>query len=177
MFLDLLRQRRSIRKFTNTALTEEQLCLLQEAVLRAPSSRGRDPWQFIFVTDRHKVQALSQAKPHGAGFLAEAAVAVIVCADPQCCDVWIEDCSIAAFILQLTAQDLGLGSCWAQIRCREHDDTTDAESYVRRVAGIPDQLRIDAIIGIGEADEEKEGHPEDELRQERIHWQSYRSDT
>jgi len=173
MLIELLRQRRSIRKFTNAPLTDQQLNLLQEAVLRAPSSRGRDPWQFIFVTDRDKLLELSKAKPHGAGFLADAAVAVILCADPECCDVWIEDCSIAAFILQLTAQDLGLGSCWAQIRCREHTETENSESYVRRVADIPDHLRVDAIIGIGTPDEEKQGHPDEALRRERIHWQAF----
>ncbi len=174
--IDVLRQRRSIRKFTATPLTDQQLALLQEAVLRAPSSRGRNPWQFIFVTDREQLKALSKAKPHGAGFLAEAAVAIILCADPECCDVWIEDCAIAAFILQLTAEDLGLASCWAQIRCREHDETMGAETYVRRTTNIPDHLRVAAIIGIGNANEEKPGHPDESLRRERIHWQKYRTD-
>ena len=173
MIIELLRQRRSIRKFTDRPLSERQLKILEEAVLRAPSSRGRDPWQFIFVTDRDLLQALATAKPHGAGFLASTAAAVILCADPDCCDVWIEDCSIAAFILQLTAQDLGLASCWAQIRCREHDDHQDAESYVRHIAGIPQNLRVDAIIGLGTADEVKEGHGDETLRRDRIHWQKY----
>ena len=77
------------------------------------------------------------------------------------------------FILQLAAEDLGLGSCWVQIRYREHDEHQNSESYVRQVAAIPDHLRVDAIIGIGHPNEEKPGHPQQSLKQDRIHWQQY----
>jgi len=173
MFLDLLRQRRSIRKFTDDAITAEQLEQLQEAVLRAPSSRGLDPWQFIFVSDPQVISALSKAKPHGAAFLEQAKLAVVIAADPQRCDVWVEDCSIAAFCLQLQASDSGLASCWVQIRCRQHDEQQEAEDYVRQVVKLPEHMRVDAIIGIGVGDEEKPGHEREQLKWPRIHNQSF----
>lgn len=175
MYLDLLRQRRSIRQFSSAPIPDEQLTLLQEAILRSPSSRGLDPWQFIFVSEPELLQQLAAAKPHGAAFLSQAQLAVVVCADPERCDVWVEDCAIAAFSLQLAATDLGLASCWAQIRCREHDETCSAEDYVRQVVNLPDTLRVDSIIGIGAAAEQKAGHPRENLRWERIHHQHYQA--
>ncbi|MCD6527636.1 MAG: nitroreductase family protein [Desulfuromonas sp.] len=173
MFLDLLRQRRSIRKFTGDAITSEQLQQLQEAILRAPSSRGLDPWQFIFVTDPEVITALSKAKPNGAAFLEQAKLAVVICADPERSDVWVEDCAIAAFCLQLQVSDSGLASCWAQIRCRQHEDGQSSEEYVRQLVKLPSTMRVDSIIGIGVGDEEKSGHDCELLKWSRIHDQSY----
>ena len=51
-------------------------------------------------------------------------------------DVWIEDCSIAAIIVHLAAESLGLGSCWIQVRNRQHNAETTSEDYVRDVLGI-----------------------------------------
>ena len=96
MFLPLLRQRRSTRQFKSTPVEPEKLELLLEAVLRAPSSRSRNPWHFVVVDDPQLLTQLGQTKAHGAEFLAHAPLAVAICADPARCDVWIEDCAIAA---------------------------------------------------------------------------------
>ena len=49
MFMDLITKRRSIRRFTADKVELEKIELLKEAALRAPSSRGMNPWEFIFV--------------------------------------------------------------------------------------------------------------------------------
>jgi len=167
--LDILQKRRSIRKFAPRPVESAQLEALIEAVLRSPSSRGRNPWEFVVVTDPAILRALSQAKPHGAEFLAGAPLAVIIAADPECCDVWVEDCAIAAIILQLTAVSLGLGSCWAQIRLRPHGDGRSAEAYVREVVGLPANLAVDSIIGIGYPGETKQGHARSSLPFDKVH--------
>lgn len=167
--LELLRTRRSIRQFTPEPLTPTQLECLQEIALRSPSSRGLTPWHFIFVTDADLLRALGQAKPHGCAFLQQCALAIVICADPQRSDVWIEDCSVAATLLHLGATDMGLGSCWVQIRQRQHDEHTDSETYVRSVLKIPTQLRVNTIIGIGNPAEEKDGIAADVLPAKRIH--------
>ena len=100
---------------------------------------------------------MSRAKTHGSTFLAGAALGVIICADEEISDVWIEDSAIAAITLQYAAHDLGLGSCWAQIRNRPHNDNTSAESYLKRTLEINDNIRILCIIGIGFPNEEKSG--------------------
>ena len=88
---------------------------------------------------------LSQAKEQGSGFLKGAALGIVVCGDESKSDVWIEDCAIAAIVVQLTAHSLGLGSCWIQIRKRSHSAEKTAEEYVRETLGIPKTLSVGCI--------------------------------
>lgn len=151
---DLLRRRRSIRSYKNRPIEPEKIALLKEAELRAPSSRSIMPWRFIFVTDKEVLYRLSIAKEDGSQFLKGASLGVVVCADETMSDVWIEDCSIAAIILQLAGLELGIGSCWVQIRNRKTRDGKPSESYVRGVLGIPDNMRILMILSMGYPDED-----------------------
>ncbi|MBN1762427.1 MAG: nitroreductase family protein [Methanomicrobia archaeon] len=166
--LDLLRKRRSIRKYKDEPIEPEQIELLKEAAVRSPTSRNFRPWRFLFVTEKTKLAALSRAKPSGSSFLRGAALGVLVCADEHESDVWIEDCSIASIILQLTGQSLGMGSCWIQIRKRMHDDTATAEEYVKSVLGLPATLRVESIIAFGYSDEAKPPIPKEQLEYSKI---------
>lgn len=171
--LDILRSRRSIRRFLPRPVEPGKIQSLVEAALRAPSSRGLNPWEFIVVTEPSRLQALAAAKQHGSAFLAGAPLAIVVAADPERSDVWVEDCAIAAILIQTTAVSLGLGSCWAQIRLRPHGDGRDAQAYVREILGIPGHLVIDCIIGIGYPGEEKAGHPAGSLPSDKVHREAY----
>jgi nitroreductase len=168
MFLSLLQKRRSIRKFQPTPVPGDKVGRLVEALLRSPSSRGFNPWDFIVVTDPDVLRQLSRAKEHGSAFLAEAPLAVVVCADPTKSDVWIEDCSIAAVIVHLAAASLDLGSCWVQIRERRHDPVSSANDYLTQSLGLPADFRVEAIVGIGYPAEEKAPHPRQSLLFERV---------
>ncbi|MEG3071814.1 MAG: nitroreductase family protein [Candidatus Syntrophopropionicum ammoniitolerans] len=107
---ELLKARRSIRKFQDKQVEKEKLdTILKCALLAMPSSRRSQPWEFVAVTDRELLQKLSTCREHGAEFLAGAPAAVVVLADLEKSDVWIEDAVIAAIIMQLAAQSLGLG--------------------------------------------------------------------
>ncbi len=161
--IDLLRKRRSVRAFLNKPIDAADQAVLQEAVLRAPSSRNIRPWEFIWVEERAVLEKLSQCKPHGASFLKEAALGIVVCGDSDQSDVWIEDCAIAAVIAHLTATSLGLGSCWVQIRNRQHDDNRTAGQYVRELLNIPDNISVEAVIAVGHPAEQKEGVPRESL--------------
>ena len=79
---------------------------------------------------------LSVCKPAGAAFLKDCALAVVVLANVMESDVWVEDASIASIYMQLQAEDLGLGSCWCQIRNRQMEDDTDAAQYVRGLLDV-----------------------------------------
>ena len=68
MFIDLVTRRRSIRRFLEKPVAPEAIAQLVEAALRAPSSRGFNPWQFVVVEDRERLASLSRSKPHGAAF-------------------------------------------------------------------------------------------------------------
>jgi nitroreductase len=161
--IDLLRTRRSIRKYSKTPVDPKQIDLLKEALLRSPSSRGINPWEFIFVDDPALLGKLSCAKQQGAEFLKDAKLGIVVCADESKSDVWVEDCAIASILVQMTAHSLGLGSCWIQIRLRNHDETTTSEKYIQQLLGIPEKIKVASIISIGHPDEIKRPHPESEL--------------
>ncbi len=161
--IELLRTRRSVRAFQDRPISPEQQALLEEALLRSPSSRNSRPWRFVLVHDAETRQALAKAKPGGAKFLAEAPLAVVICGDPELSDVYVEDCSIAAIMVQLQAHAMGLGSCWAQIRNRRHGPKQDASSYVLRLLRLPTRLEVVAIVGIGHPDEDKPGWRTDQL--------------
>jgi nitroreductase len=166
--IELLRKRRSIREFTSDKIAPEAIETLIEAALRAPSSRGFNPWEFILVDDPELLLKLFRSKQHGAEFLKGASLGIVVCADSTKSDVWVEDCSIAAIIIQLTAVSLGLGSCWAQIRNRQHDAGKSAETYIRELLGLPEQLKVESILGIGHPAEIKSPVSADRLQHDKI---------
>ncbi len=171
--IELLRARRSIRSYQDRPLEREKVAILTEAALRSPSSRNLDPWDFVFVEDRGLLKRLAKCKPHGAGFLANAALGIVVCGRPKESDTWIEDCSIAAILIQMTAQSLGLGSCWIQVRLREHDERSTAEEYVKQVLGIPKGFGVLCILAVGYPAEQRTPQDYDSLRHDRIHVNHY----
>jgi nitroreductase len=173
MFIDLLRSRRSVRAFTDKPVEQEKIDRLVKAVLRAPSSRGFNPWEFVVVTDPAILGRLSRAKPTGAAFLANAPLGIAVCADPGKSDVWVEDVSIAAVILHLAATDLGLGSCWIQLRKRDHDQSRTAGEYAADVLGLPGGLEVSSIMAIGYSAQQPAPHPEDSLQYDKVSFNRY----
>lgn len=169
MFMSLIRKRRSIRKFQDRPVEKEKLDLILEAALRSPSSRGNNPWHFVVVTDKAKLAALSRAKPHGASFLKDAPIGIAVCADAAKSDVWVEDASIAAIMIQLAAESLELGSCWIQFRERMHAEKRTAEEYVAEQLGLPPGLKLLAVVAIGIPDEVKQPRTASELLRDSVH--------
>jgi nitroreductase len=167
MFLDMISNRRSIRKFKNKSVEKEKISVLIEAALRSPSSRDMNPWQFIVVEDREILNKLSESKPHGSSFLKNAPLGIIICGDSSKTDVWIEDCSIAAIFVHLAAHDIGLGSCWIQIRNREQykdkDFCKSADQYIKEILNISEPMMVEAIMAIGYPDEIKKPHDKDSL--------------
>jgi len=168
VFNKLIEQRRSIRKFKNQPIEQEKIEQLIEAALRSPSSRGFNPWQFVVVNKPELLEKLAAAKPHGSSFLEKAPLGIVVCADPSASDVCVEDASIASIFIHLAAQDLGLGSCWIQIRKRDHDGSKSADIYIKDLLKIPDNLMIESIIAIGYPDEVKKGHPKETLQFDKV---------
>jgi nitroreductase len=166
--LDILRKRRSIRSYEDKEIESEKIELLKEAALRSPTSRGINPWRFVFITDRSKLEELSRAKESGSSFLEGARLGVVVCAAGDESDVWVEDCSIASIVLQLCAQTLGLGSCWIQIRKRMHSDSLTSEDYVKRVLSLPENLKVESMIAFGYPNENKSPISKDQLEYDKI---------
>jgi len=171
--IDMLRTRRSIRKYEKKPLDEWSIDVMKEALLRSPSSRGINPWTFVFVDDQNLVERLSRSKEHGSAFLKGAPLAIVVCGDETKSDVWVEDCSIASIVAHLTAHSLGLGSCWIQIRNREHSPERTAEDYIQELLGLPKHLRVEAIVAVGFPGESKRPVPVEQLDYGRIRHNNY----
>lgn len=109
----------------------------------------------------------------GAAFLAEAALAIVVMADPLASDVWIEDAAIASIMIQLQAEDLGLGSCWVQVRERFTATGMPSGEYVHEVLDIPLQLQVVSIIAVGHKGMERKSFNEEHLQWEKVHINKY----
>lgn len=172
--LNLLRKRRSIRQFTSQSVEADKIDALIEAAVRTPSSRGRRPWDFVVVTDPELLKLLGKAKEHGSAFLTGVPLAIVIAADSSKSDVWTEDCSIAAMVIQLAAEELGLGSCWAQIRLRPHNAECTAEQYVKSLIDLPESHVVECVIGIGYAAEKKSGHASEDLPFDHVHRDKFR---
>ncbi|QGG46805.1 nitroreductase family protein [Heliorestis convoluta] len=171
--LDLLKSRRSIRKYQDKKVEEEKVDAILKAALLSPSSRSRRPWEYIAVTNQEVLKKLSQCREHSSQFLASAPLGIVVIADPEACDVWIEDASIASVIIHLTSHSLGLGSCWIQVRERMHKENVKAEEYVKQLLGIPEKYHVESIIAVGYPAEEKKPYDEEKLLYNKIHRETY----
>ena len=168
-FREMLFTRHSIRKYTDEPLTGDQVKTLLEAALLAPSSKSTRPWEFVVVEDRDVLARLAECKPFGAAPLTKCVLAIVVCGDPGKSDVWVEDCSVAATYLQLTAETMGLGSCWVQIRGRFDKENNDAADTVRMLLDIPGEQQVECIITLGHKDEERRPVDPDKLLWEKVH--------
>ncbi len=162
-----------MRKFTAEELTQDEVVTMMKAALMAPTSKRSNAWQFVLVDDKEKLKELSLCKEHASQFIADAALAVVVTADPLLSDVWIEDASIASIYLQLQAEDMGLGSCWVQVRERYTVTGMASDEYVRGILDIPLQLQVLSVIAVGHKGMERKPFDESHLQWEKIHLNKY----
>lgn len=171
--IELLRNRRSVRNFTQQSVEAEKIELLSEAVLRSPSSKNRTPWEFVVVDDLEKIEKLAEAKSHGASFAKKAPLIFVILGDTEKSDMCIEDCSIAATTLHYFAETLGLGSCWIQLRDRERSDNSSSEDYVRGLFNIPDNFLVLAMVAVGYPAEKPAPHTADHIDKSKIHYNKF----
>lgn len=149
MFIDIARSRHSCRNYSAKALTEEQKNLILEAGALAPSSRNLRPVRLFRIDDIKTIRALVSCRSNGSAKALNSAVfAVVVAADKTISDVWVEDASIASAFMQMEAEDLGLGSCWIQVRLRTNEDMS-AEEFIRKTVPLPENLSVESIIAFG----------------------------
>lgn len=172
-FFEVVEQRRSIRKYEGRPIEEEKVEKLVDAILRAPSSRGSRPWEFVLVTDSDTIHKLAYARSDQPSFLKDAALAVVVCGDERASDIWMENTSIASTYVLLAAQALGLGACWIQMRERKQPSGRSSEAYVQEILGLPENLRVQAIIAVGYPAEEKQPYRDEELDFHKVHREKY----
>ncbi|MDO4976234.1 MAG: nitroreductase family protein [Eubacteriales bacterium] len=167
--LEIMKNRRSVRKYTGEAIPEEKMNQILQAALLAPSSRGRRPWEFVLVKDKELLEKLSSCREMGSAFLKDADQAVVVLGDTSLTDVWVEDCSIAMTMMYLMADSLGVGCCWIQGRNRFAKEGVTTESYVKELLEIPEQYALQAIMAFGIPENHPEGYDLEDLCYGKIH--------
>ena len=166
--LDLLRRRRSIRVFTDQPVEEDKKQDLLKAALLAPSSKNKKSAELLVIEDRAVIRRMAGCKKFGSTPLETAPLAIVVMADHEKSDVWVEDASLAAFCIQLEAESLGLGSTWVQIRRREGDEGP-ADAVLKRELSIPENRSILCVIACGYKNEEKQPYTDEDLDWSKVH--------
>ena len=168
-FKTLAQMRRSHRKFTDQEIDAEDVRLILRAALMSPTSKGQRAWQFVVLDDKTDLEKLSDAKDLGGQFVKGAPLAVVVLGDPVANDCWVEDGAIAAISMQYQAEDLGLGSCWVQMRGRGLSDGTTADTVIRGILDIPENFSVLCVVAFGHKADERKPRNEDKLKWENVH--------
>ncbi len=149
-FWQVLEKRYSVRRFDpSIEVSPETVERLLEAATRAPSAGNRQPWHFYVVRDAEVRQALAAAA-YGQDFVAQAPLAIVVCADAEQSaarygqrgrDLYcLQDTAVAAEHILLAATALGLGGCWVG---------AFDEGRASRALGLPQGHRPVAILPLG----------------------------
>ena len=157
-------QRVSIRKYQDKPVEKEKTLAILRAAMQAPSAGNQQPWEFYVVTDKAKLEALSQVSPY-AGMTKDAPVAIVAayrkeCRMPEYAQI---DLSIAMENLWLETDAQGLGGVWLGIAPIE-----ERMKAVEEILNIPDTLRAFAIFPYGYPAETRK--QQDRYEEDRIHW-------
>jgi len=158
-FFSLIQTRRSVRLFKDTPVEAEKLQKILEACNLAPSAGNLQGYEIYVVTIPEQRQGLVMAAL-GQGFLAQAPVDLVFCANPQRSEgkygkrgrelYSVQDATIACTYAMLAAQALDLATVWVG---------AFQEVPVRQAAGIPEDLIPVAILPIGYAGEDPKPRP------------------
>jgi len=139
-FLELVKQRRSIRDYADKPIPNDILEKIVDAARFAPTARGVEPWEFIVITSREKLQKIAQIADTGK-FIANAAACIAVfCSDTK---YYLEDGSAATENILLAAAALGVGSCWV---------AGDKKPYTQEIADflkLPPTVKLVSLISLG----------------------------
>ena len=167
-FKTLVQVRRSHRKYTDEKVSADDVRLILRAALMSPSSKGQRAWHFAVTDDPKAIAAMAEAKESGGAFLKDAPLAIVIMGDPKTNPCWIEDGSIAAIIMQLQIEDLGLGSCWIQMRDKRQADGTPANKVIHDILGLPEEQEVLFVLAVGHPADERKPKNEEKLKWENV---------
>lgn len=157
-FTEVIKKRRSTRRFLAKDVDDAILRDILTLVARyAPSSRNTHSTSFLVVKDKDLLAKMSLMRDYGSAFLSSAPAAVVVLGDEQKSDLFRENCTISATMLQEAIVDRGLSSCWIHVLDREREkdnpEAGQAEAYLKDLLKIREEhLRIECVIALGYVD-------------------------
>ncbi len=166
--LEVIRQRRSARKFLDRAVEDSKLAEVLKSAMFAPTARGLRAWDFIIVKEREMLDRLSEATPFS-GFVKNAPIAIVVCFDPEKGKRFKEDCSIAAAHIYLEAVNQGLGTCYVQISDASGPHG-EAEDYLKGLLEMPAHYRVQCIMPLGYPESALPAHKDSEFEESKVHY-------
>jgi nitroreductase len=168
-FTEVIRNRHSIRTFSDRPVEPEKLQQILETANLAPSAGNLQAYEIYVVADFKKRDGLSCAAL-AQDYIAKAPVALVFCTHPELTEgrytergtrlYTVQDATIACTFAMLAATNLGLGSVWVG---------TFDEKVVRMIIGAPERQVPVVILSIGYPDEFPEQHPRRPLEQ-LAHW-------
>jgi nitroreductase len=138
--IDLIRNRRSIRVYTQQPVPRATIEEIIDCARLAPTAMNEQPWDFVVITDKAALTSIPPMLGH-AEFIANAAFAVLVLARDTM--YGLEDCCAASENLLLAGAAHGLGACWV---------AGSKQAYGPKVAaafGVPADHQLVAIISFG----------------------------
>ena len=138
--------RRSVRSYWDDHIPDETIEKLLSAAMLAPSAGNQQPWCFIVVRDRVKLEKIPLFHPY-CKMITQVGVAIIVCADPtgkKWPDLWPQDCSAALQNLLLAARAEGLGTVWTGVYPFE-----ERMAGCRELFAIPEHIFPFAVVPLG----------------------------
>jgi nitroreductase len=142
-FWDVVRSRRNVREFSPAPVSDDDLATILEAGRLAPSAKNWQPWSFVLVTDRDRLQELTGVW-QGAWHVGGAAAAIAVVAQDPPDDRWAGlvqfDLGHATMLIMLAAADLGIGSCHSSV----HD-----QELARTILGLPEDHFLAYLVSLG----------------------------
>ena len=156
-------ERVSIRKYQDKPVEPEKTEAMLRAAMQAPSAANQQPWEFFVVTNREKLEELSQVHPY-AKMVKDAPAAIVSAYRTNCRlpEYALVDLSIAMENLWLETNDLGLGGVWLGIAPQE-----ERMRAVEAILDFPETLRAFAVFPYGYPAEQRE--QQDRFDAARIH--------
>lgn len=162
--------RKSVRNFTGVPVSNADLNKIIRAGMAAPTAVNMQPWSFVVVTDRKKLEELAAGLPY-ARMLFKAGAAIIVCTEPDEAyeknkDLAVIDASLAGENILLAIEALGLGGAWTAAY-----PYGDRMKHARTVLAIPQEVIPFNVIPVGVPTGVDE--PKDKYKKEKIHWEQW----
>lgn len=138
-------ERRSVRKFTEKEVKEEDLTRILEAGIWAPSGLNNQPWRFVVVREKAVKEALSECTKYG-HIVKQAKVLIVVFLAKSASYHHLKDVQAIGACIQnmlLAIHALGLGGVWL-------GEILNQENKVHQVLQTsPEDLELMAVIALG----------------------------
>ncbi len=166
--LEIMRSRRSVRRYTDEKISDEDLKKILSAALLAPSGHSKYPCEFIVVKNRELLEKMSHCRKGVAKMLEGAAAAIVVVADKDKSDTFVEDSCVAMMNMELLATSLGIGNCWIQVRNRDAEDDSASENFLRGILNFPENFACQSILSLGFPAKEPKARELDKLNFDKV---------